>query len=186
MLFSTLASPSSPVSRAIAVAPVGGAPHAEIELLLPALREAFAASVVIAPEVPLPSSSYDASRRQYLSTSILDSLSASRRPEWNRLLGVADVDLYVPELNFVFGQGDARRGVAVFSLARLKSEDESLFRRRAATEAIHELGHSYGLAHCDDPHCVMWFSNTLAESDRKGTRFCERHRSELQRSMASR
>ena len=48
-----------------------------------------------------------------------------------------------------------------------------------ATEAIHELGHTYGLGHCADPRCVMWFSNTLSETDRKGTEFCLAHQAEL-------
>jgi len=64
---------------------------------------------------------------------------------------------------------------AVMSLARLHDRDTNVFHRRAETEAIHELGHTYGLGHCRDPRCVMWFSNTLAESDLEGTRFCEAH-----------
>jgi len=133
----------------------------------------------VAPVVPLPAAAYHPERRQYLSTAILDALAAAKRPEWERLLGVADADLYVPSLNFVFGEGDPRRGVAVFSLARLRDRDERLFEKRAATEAIHELGHTYGLSHCSNPHCVMWFSNTLSESDRKGLKFCAEHQSEL-------
>jgi archaemetzincin len=136
--------------------------------------------VVTAPAVPLPAA-YDPRRRQHRSTLILDALARARRPEWERLLGVADVDLFVPDLNFVFGEADTRRAVAVFSLARLRAGPDNLFRRRAATEAIHELGHTWSLGHCRDAHCVMWFSNTLAESDRKGTRFCPVHAAELAR-----
>jgi archaemetzincin len=171
----------------IAVAPVGGAPVDVVARLLPVVRETFGGDVVIAPDVPLPPAAYDRRRRQHLSTALLDTLARARRPEWDRLLGVADVDLFVPELNFVFGEGDPGRGVAVFSLQRLRAEgDEAgrdLFERRAATEAIHELGHSYGLTHCQRPRCVMWFSNSLAETDRKGTQFCRAHTSELSRRM---
>ena len=75
-------------------------------------------------------------------------------------------------------------GVAVFSLVRLqprgsRRDANALFLKRAGTEAIHELGHTYGLRHCRDPHCVMWFSNTLAESGRKGLTFCAAHASQL-------
>jgi archaemetzincin len=172
--------------RVIAVAPVADAPAEAVSLLLPVLRETFGAEVVIAPAVPLPSTAYDRRRRQHLSTALLDALAQARRPGWDRLLGVADVDLFVPELNFVFGEGDPHRGVAVFSLQRLRAEGEGsgLFARRAATEAIHELGHSYGLGHCGDAHCVMWFSNSLAETDRKGPRFCSAHAAELRRLTA--
>lgn len=173
--------PDRPV---IAVAPVGEASQDVVALLAPAVREAFGCEVVTAPAVPLPSLAFDPRRRQHLSTAILDVLAKAKGRDLDRLLGVADVDLYVPELNFVFGEGDPARGVAVFSLHRLRPPRghpaaEALFARRAATEAIHELGHAYGLRHCDDRGCVMWFSNTLAESDRKGTAFCRTHAAEL-------
>jgi archaemetzincin len=165
----------------IALAPVGDTPVETVSMIRPAVADSFGCETAIAPAVRLPVSAWSAARKQYLSTAILDSLSHAKERRWERLLGVANVDLYVPRLNFVFGEGDPRRGVAVFSLARLHGSDE-LFRKRAATEAIHELGHTYGLSHCDDPHCVMWFSNTLAETDRKGTRFCSRHARELTQS----
>jgi archaemetzincin len=178
--------PASMRKATIALAVIGEAPRSIIEELARILRETFGAEIVAAPGLSLPSSSWNASRRQYLSTKLLDELAAAKRPEWERLLGIADVDLYVPDLNFVFGEADQRRGVAVFSLARLHvaagagaGADEALFSRRAATEAVHELGHTYGLSHCDKPTCVMWFSNTLSESDRKGTRFCPAHGREL-------
>jgi archaemetzincin len=180
--------PPTPGRPVIAVAPVGDVAAADLAPLLPILRDTFGAGVVAAPAVPLPPSAYDARRRQHLSTALLDALARVRGPGGDHLLGVADVDLYVPDLNFVFGEGDPRRGVAVFSLRRLRAQgagSEELFVRRAATEAIHELGHSYGLAHCPDPHCVMWFSNSLPETDRKGTRFCAAHAAELRRLTAS-
>jgi archaemetzincin len=179
LLAVTLAA-SPPRSCVIALAPVGDLPVETFALIRPAISEAFGCETVIAPAIPLPAPARNPARKQYLSTALLDSLARVKEPKWERLLGVADVDLYVPDLNFVFGEADQRRGVAVFSLARLHGPEE-LFRKRAATEAIHELGHTYGLSHCDDPRCVMWFSNTLAETDRKGTRFCRRHTAELAR-----
>jgi archaemetzincin len=171
--------PKAPGTKCvIALAPVGDTPTAMLPRIRPALAETFGCEVVIAPAVPLPASAWSSERRQYLSTAILDSLARVKQPGWERLLGIADADLYVPRLNFVFGEGDPRRGVAVFSLARLHGSEE-VFQKRAATEAIHELAHTYSLSHCDDPICAMWFSNTLAETDRKGARLCSRHAREL-------
>jgi archaemetzincin len=155
-----------------------------VAAIIPLVCEAFASSVVAAPPVPLSEEAYSPSRQQYHSRVLLDTLARHRRAEWSRLLGIADVDLYTPGLNFVFGEADARRGVAVFSVARLHTTDRNRLVHRAATEAIHELGHTYGLQHCQDARCVMWFSHTLSESDRKGTRFCRAHASELRRALS--
>jgi archaemetzincin len=168
----------------IALAPVGDTSPEAVAAIGPIVANSLNATFVIASTIPLISSAYNVERRQYHSTQILEALARTKRGEWERLLGVVDVDLYVPELNFVFGEADRRRGVAVFSLARLRpsrsSEDaQALFLKRAATEAIHELGHTYGLGHCRDRDCVMWFSNTLAESDRKGLAFCAAHAAQL-------
>ncbi|HUI44860.1 MAG TPA: hypothetical protein VL122_02560 [Nitrospirota bacterium] len=79
------------------------------------------------------------------------------------ILAVIDEDLYVPELNYVFGEADAVAGIAAIALPRLRREsygldlDSALFLLRATKEAIHEFGHSCGLGHCPDPKCVMHF-----------------------------
>jgi archaemetzincin len=152
-------------------------------LLIPILEDAFGLAVVTTDAVPLPSGAYNPDRHQYHSTALLEVLARQKQPEWERLLGITDVDLYTPDLNFVFGEADAARGVAVFSVARLHTADRDRFVHRAATEAIHEVAHTYGLAHCDNTRCVMWFSNTLQETDRKGTRFCRAHTEALRRAM---
>jgi archaemetzincin len=60
-------------------------------------------------------------------------------------------------------------------LGRLHADDDSaLFDARVLKEAVHEYGHTLGLGHCVDPGCVMHFSNTLADTDRKGDWFCPR------------
>jgi archaemetzincin len=176
-----------PTDRQIALTPVGAQSWLDeplVAALGAILRDVFAATVLAAGTIPLPDDAYNPSRRQYHSTVLLDTLARHKRAEWSRLLGIADVDLYTPDLNFVFGEADASRGVAVFSVARLHTPDRDRFVHRAATEAIHELGHTYRLRHCRDPRCVMWFSNRLEESDRKGTRFCAAHSSQLQRALS--
>jgi len=164
--------------------------HALVEDVLLELRRVlgsvFDADIIAVSGILLPSAAYDGKRRQYHSTPILQQLARAKPRYAERLLGVADVDLYVPELNCVFGEADAHRGVAVFSLARLHTDGSdqrarALFLTRAATEAVHELGHTYRLDHCANSRCAMWFSNTLAETDRKGSALCAVHAAQLTR-----
>jgi predicted Zn-dependent protease len=104
---------------------------------------------------------------------------------YERILGIVDVDLFAPSLNFVFGEADLLHGVAVISLFRLRPENyglpasANLLQERALKEAIHELGHTYGLMHCNHYRCVMHFSNSLPDTDRKSHQFCRRCGSSL-------
>ena len=135
-------------------------------------------SVSIGKKLPLPEESYDSQRRQYSSSKILRKLKALKTREFELILGVTNVDLYVPELNFVFGEADTLSGVVIISLTRLRQEfyglraDRVLFRERAVKEAVHELGHACGLDHCNHPGCIMYFSNSISDTDRKGPGFC--------------
>ena len=103
----------------------------------------------------------------------------------NQMLGIADVDLYVPGLNFVFGQAEPPGKAALISLRGLRQEfyglppDKELFAKRAIKEAVHELGHTYSLGHCRDARCVMYFSNSLWDTDRKLALLCDDCRNKL-------
>ena len=126
---------------------------------------------------------YDPERKQYSSSKLLASLGKAEREE--RVVGVADVDLYVPRLNFVFGEADVLSGTAVVSLCRLRQEyyglapDEALFLERATKEIVHEVGHTFGLEHCPNNKCVMHFSNSLADTDVKEVHFCDECRPKI-------
>jgi len=155
---------------------IGNADKAILETLRRPLEEVFAQGTRIGNRMPLSQEPYYHSRRQYLA-SVLLSLIALPDPG-DRVLAVIDVDLFTPGLNFVFGMADTAGGRALISLLRLRQEfyglpqDKNLFRERVLKEAVHELGHTYGLGHCPDPICVMHVSNSLHDTDLKGWSFC--------------
>jgi archaemetzincin len=126
---------------------------------------------------------YNPERRQYFSSKLLAFLGKAGREE--RVVGIADVDLYIPRLNFVFGEADVGSGTAIVSLYRLRQEyyglapDEALFLERATKEIVHELGHTFGLGHCPNNKCVMHFSNSLADTDLKEASFCNKCRPKI-------
>jgi archaemetzincin len=118
----------------------------------------------------LPDAAYDPRRNQYRAAELLAPL---RSLPGDRVLGVTDADLYEDDLNFVLGLAERYGRAAVISLARLGlGADPARARARALKEAVHEIGHTLGLGHCADKSCVMHFSNRLADTDRKTSRFC--------------
>lgn len=90
-------------------------------------------------------------------------------------------------LNFVFGEAYSDGKIAAIYLPRLKQEfyglepNEQLFYERIVKEAVHELGHTFGFAHCGNKLCVMHFSNSLAETDIKGRGFCKNCKNKMLR-----
>lgn len=136
--------------------------------------------VKIGNPLKIPKGSYSAERKQFSSCKILNHVLDNDVVKTPAIL-VIDKDLYARSLNFVFGQADPVRKICIFSITRLKSSyynltrDEELLKKRSLKEAIHEIGHIYGLNHCKNPKCVMHFSNSLPHTDKKSCHFCTYH-----------
>jgi len=151
-----------------------------LEILKQGLEKTFDCPVQIKAHIGSLDYAYASKRKQYLAPLILSVLRGLSMETGARCLGIVDVDLYSPGLNFVFGEADIGSRMAIISLYRLRQEryglppDEELYQSRAIKEAVHELGHAYYLSHCPDIKCVMHFSDGLADTDRKRVNFCPR------------
>jgi archaemetzincin len=165
--------------KEILVIPVGGVESDVPRYISEGLMKTFPFRVRPGAEIPLPDEAYHATRSQYHSPGLLKYMEARCRRNADILLGVTEADLYVPRLNFVFGEADMYAGTAIISLARLRQEfygrepDKNVLLERSLKEAVHELGHVLGLSHCDSTRCIMFFSNSLPDTDRKGPGFCQ-------------
>lgn len=125
-----------------------------------------------------PAEAYDPQRHQYSSPQILCRLIELVPADAVRLLGVLDHDIFIPMLTFLFGQAQLGGRVALISLSRLRQEfhglppDPELLIARARKEALHEIGHTFGLTHCRRPRCTMSLSTMIEQVDTKGEEFC--------------
>jgi archaemetzincin len=122
----------------------------------------------------------DLHRRQYSSSAIIERLEQDLPATAAKVLAVTGLDLYIPVLTFVFGEARLNGRCAVVSSYRLDNKfyglphNPMLLQERLLKEAIHELGHTFGLYHCHDPECVMKSSTYVEEIDFKSSRFCDK------------
>lgn len=128
---------------------------------------------------------YDSARRQYNGTDLLKLVDANHSPDSLKTIGIFNVDLFIPILTFIFGQAFLGGSTGIASLYRLNNErygmspNDKLMLDRLKKEVIHELGHTFGLIHCQNLTCVMRSSTYVGDIDQKEQHLCAKCRSEL-------
>ena len=171
----------------IKIVPVGEVPEELLRDLPPRLMESFALLVDdcrVNGTIEMPPTAYDALREQHNADVLLDHVRREM-PGNDKVLAITNADLFHGPLNFVFGQTQCPGNAALVSICRLdpvfnsSPPNHELLLERAAKEATHELGHAFGLEHCSDARCVMSFSNSIHEVDKKYASLCEKCRKKL-------
>ncbi len=159
------------------------------------LASIFDASITIItdpPQLDNSRASFNEQRNQlnsdkllrWLATTIMNPIKSYDQKK-TIILGICNIDAYSLGLNFVFGQASLTEGVAAIYLPRLRQEFYGLgahtpiFVERVLKEATHEFGHTFDLQHCPKRSCVMHFSNSLVDTDRKAKHFCNICRNKL-------
>lgn len=163
--------------KQLRIIPFGKIPKEVLEEISEELRYPFKILSDILEPRELPKEFYNALRDRCLAEPILDFLLKTFK---GNALAVTDKDLYAEGLNFIFGQAQLNGRFAIISICRLNPKiyqqpNGNLLIKRAVKEAIHEVGHAlFGLTHCTNPKCVMSFSNTILDVDRKSKELCKK------------
>lgn len=165
------------MTGSLLILPVGAPDLELVDWLQQELEENFRIDCSVLQPLD-PSFAYHPERKQYHSSEILHAMrDYVRRGCW-RVLGITQMDLYVPILTFVFGEAEVGGKCAVVSYHRLEQgfyglpPDRNLTAYRLLTEAVHELGHTMRLTHCRDHSCVMSSSHAVEWIDIKHHTFC--------------
>lgn len=128
--------------------------------------------------MPTPGFAFNKDRHQFHTTAIMRRLLTIKDTGTPLILGVADVDLFVPDSPFVYGEADRESHVALMSLHRLKADGET-WKRRTFVEAVHQAGHLIGLSYCEDARCAMFLATTITDAERRQLQLCNNCRNEL-------
>jgi archaemetzincin len=176
----------------ILIVPIRPVDHAELTALVAPLSNAFELPVSIEESNYLdPSFAFDTYRNQFNSTYIIAALLDRFASHSGKIIGITEVDLFVPVLTYVFGEAQLDGRIAVLSTYRLREElygldpNPKLEQIRLLKEANHELGHTFGLIHCHNPECVMHSSTSAEEIDVKGKNFCEECKQMMREALIS-
>jgi len=143
------------------------------------LEERFLATVRVERSLVVPRSAINSTRNQLFLATLTSKVLRAFPEDDGVLLAVTDYDLYKTSHRFIFGDGDDAQGVAAVSIHRLRSEyygeepDANLLFQRTLKEAVHQLGHAFGLKHCYNARCAMYNANSIFETDNKMPHFCE-------------
>jgi archaemetzincin len=166
----------------IGILPIGNTDTSILLRIKDGLERVFpeTKALIVEKHLPLPEGAFDKKRGQYRSNQILSLIQTHASDKsLNRLLGVMNADIYVQGLSFAFGEATFPGKVALISLWRLKPEfyksssNLEIFAERSVKEAVHEAGHTLGLKHCPRSSCVMHFSNSIFDTDKKQALFCD-------------
>ena len=163
----------------IHMVPMGPFDLSDLGKIAKSIEKQFEVEVITLENQGLPHYALDAVRHQYNSNLILKKLLDVCPPRVLKILGITVVDLFNPIFSFVFGEAQFGGKCAVISNFRLQTLPDGQVQPgrpsladRMEKEAVHELGHTFGMGHCSDPACVMSFSKKLQRADAKLAVMC--------------
>jgi len=164
------------------IVPIGNLPKEILDTVINELGD-LNIKCRIMSKLDIPQESFNHWRKQYNAEIVMNMLSQSSEIKFiDRSIPsllLTEADLYYGGLNFVFGLEDPAKSCAIVSLARLRTEfydekpDRRLLEERVVKEVIHEIGHYLGLDHCQHMDCVMNFSPSVYDVDKKQKNFCD-------------
>lgn len=183
------------------IVPVGEVPADVKREGSAALRSVYDCDVRVTENQPVPTGAYNEEREQYRAEDFIQVAHRAGNGEKNIAVTTEDLYYhrrnYVFGLAYLDGEGSvistyrleenldrpaADGGATSGSIGRASNglsdggfserDPNEIFADRVRKEVVHEIGHTFGLEHCSNNRCVMSFSPTVREVDRKKEHLC--------------
>ena len=165
--------------RLIGVLPLGEVPEIALNIISTHISGHLHLSTQTLPPLKNPEYALDERRYQYDAGIIIETLESMDFKNCEKVIGILNLDLFIPIFTHVFGEAKQGGKFALVSLFRLRKNPDGsiptsrLIYERAAKVVLHELGHLFDLLHCDNKGCLMHFSGCVKELDEKSFYLCE-------------
>jgi archaemetzincin len=173
------------------------------------LSQIFETDVKVSRTIIIPSMLFNEEKRKYEGRKLLKFLTENMTLGEVKGINLAlfDRDIYTGSADYVFGVASPFPKIGIVSLLRLhphfeedyfagglkkrkagkfpllvrrlSGAEKTVYYERILKEAIHSIGHSMGLIHCDHSQCIMYPSGKVSDVDNKTTSFCKTCRSQL-------
>ena len=163
----------------IVVVPLGEVDFMMVNRLAADIGPVFNRSIDILKGMKMPTEAHNIIRNQYYATVILSKLERTKANNREKVIGVCEEDLYLPEEHFILGYSNPLAGTAVVSLFQLRQEfyglpeDDKKIYPRLYKEGVHQIAHLFDLSECRNPKCVNYYSQLMLDIDSKKEKFCD-------------
>jgi archaemetzincin len=171
-------------TRVIAVQPLGPVKKELVAAVRSEIERRYKAVVVVRDGVPMPSEAYYSPRNRYRAEKLLDYLDRIDRTS-NRIIGLTTYDISTTKGIYpdwgILGLGSMSGHACVVSTFRMRMTEvsDAVFGNRLAKVVVHELGHTFGLAHCPASSCIMEDARGTVRTVDREKDFCDRCKKRL-------
>lgn len=155
------------------IVPMGAVERGLLEAAALGATTAYEIETSIDPGLAEPKYAFNPSRSQHNASAIVRKLGQNHRPSASDLvLAIGNVDLFDPDVDFVFGDGDGLLRAAVMGLHRVRTSDDERLTRRVMGLSVWAVGLALGLRDCEDVRCAMAAPRMPEELERRNGVLC--------------
>lgn len=165
----------------VAIQPLGPVKQADIQKVREGITSLYAVTVEALPEKPLPKVAYYKPRDRYKADDIVDEVCKQEPASALKILALTTRDISTTNEKSddwgIMGLGQIGGRACVVSTFRLRKgkADDALFNARLVKVVNHELGHTWGLGHCEVAGCLMQDAKgKIATMDAESGKPCEK------------